>query len=101
MHPATDFAISKVQIIIILITEKREKSERHVRKIEEKTAFFLHTILYSCVEENGGCGIRLLGRVECTLWKTVWKRVFPALGSCDVVSVVRSLFCLCVPCFLP
>lgn len=27
MHPATDFAISKVQIIVILITEK-EKSQK-------------------------------------------------------------------------
>lgn len=81
MHPAADFAIAKVYVITISITEK-EESGRLVKKSEQKMAFLFYTVLFSRAGENGECGgVKLPGRVECTLWTTVWRHILWALGS--------------------
>lgn len=96
---ATDFAVSKAHIVITPVIEK--ESGTHGKKIEQKIAFFLHTILHSCVEENWECGFKLPGRVEHALWTTVQKHTFTALGSCKTLCLWCSgSFCLCIPCFL-
>ena len=93
LSTASDVAVFKVLIIITPITEK-EKSQEDMKKMEQIIAFFLNTILYSCVEENWEHGVTLPGRVERALWTTVWKHAFPALGSCEML-------CLCAQLILP
>lgn len=80
-HPADDFAIAKVYVITIPITEK-EKSGRLVKNREQKIAFLFYIFPYSRAGENWACGgVKLPGRVEHTLWTTVWRHILQALGS--------------------
>lgn len=66
-----------------LLPSLKKRSQEGLWKIlNKKIAFLLYTALYSRAGENWECGgVKLPGRVECTLWTTVWRHILRALGS--------------------